>query len=741
MKKVELISNYQQQLIFKLEDVEALVSNIEKRLTVIDEFSNKIVEFEGNVNVMESRIKKDREELRSDLLTFTQHQEYFKETLEVFQKQKDAIKDDIAQTNNTVTFNKYELESKLSHASQNFKDAVFVFNSKLDNTEVEIEQCSKKISSLSECLPQIESIGNEALRNSGENKAKISKLNQKVEKNSVFLSKEIDKVRNIAMTNKSDILANKKEIKRIDDKILADESAICNEIKLTDPLYTVFSDLPTLKILADYDLKRMDKVFIGNYSEFVKDLVWKLKDKAKELVDRPLPIVRKESNLTTSSKKKRRKEKLKSFKKKMAMSIKQSMSRPVQGVKVEQSNNLGMAQAIKTTVTNLENQDIVPAPKFNKKSSITSLIESKILDLNQKTSDLKQPDLQKSVLKKPDLLKLDFKTFDLNIEQKHGSIPETPKDRKLSVVIQDAMNKSISMVSITSNSDSSSELFIDFTPMIESVRIDLQNEVQLMYSDLKSQIEQSSNSFTLLLKTVKSDLQQTILSIKTEHEEYTANMDKKLSEIEICIQQAVYECNSATNQRKRDHVDYANQFKFVKNGFDEITSQNNSLLEKFESLGKVVDGLIDFGKISVALQGQDENDRESIFLMGSKVSKKNKVVSIDKRCLSCAGQSSAVISAFKIACLAYEPSLVQYQERKFTRKSLLKVQKKMLECFGQGNVLNLSDEFRDFDRVVVTSGQWRPLSVPVSRFTTLASPHLRTPDVENLPILRKSINF
>jgi hypothetical protein len=278
--------------------------------------------------------------------------------------------------------------------------------------------------------------------------------------------------------------------------------------------------------------------------------------------------------------------------------------------------------------------------------------------------------------------------------------------------------------------------------MIESVKFQLQQEAQAMYSDLFSLFTSTTSSLGTSIVEVKKELELKISVIKAKHEDYSANVEKKITEIELLVQQAVFECNSASAQRKRDHVDYANQFKMVKTGFDEINNGQKEINEKIEGNERLLQNIVEFGKIALVLQAQDETDRESIFLMGSKIGKKNKVVSLDKRCLSCAGQSSAVISAFKIACLAYEPSMVIYQDKKFTRKHLIRVQHKILDNIQKtGPSLDLSEELRDPDKSMSTQSQWRPLSVPASRFSTLASPHLRTPDVDNLPFLRKSLNL
>lgn len=38
-------------------------------------------------------------------------------------------------------------------------------------------------------------------------------------------------------------------------------------------------------------------------------------------------------------------------------------------------------------------------------------------------------------------------------------------------------------------------------------------------------------------------------------------------------------------------------------------------------------------------------------------------VQVDKKCLSCSGQSSTVLSAFKLACLNYNSSKVEYNTK------------------------------------------------------------------------------
>ena len=55
-------------------------------------------------------------------------------------------------------------------------------------------------------------------------------------------------------------------------------------------------------------------------------------------------------------------------------------------------------------------------------------------------------------------------------------------------------------------------------------------------------------------------------------------------------------------------------------------------------------------------------------------------ISLDKQCLTCSGQTSIVLSAFKIACLTYQPSPLHYRGNTFSRQGLIALRGKMLNA-------------------------------------------------------------
>lgn len=47
------------------------------------------------------------------------------------------------------------------------------------------------------------------------------------------------------------------------------------------------------------------------------------------------------------------------------------------------------------------------------------------------------------------------------------------------------------------------------------------------------------------------------------------------------------------------------------------------------------------------------------------------VIQVDKRCITCSDDRGQLIQLFKIACLAYFPSKVEYKAKKYDKKVLI----------------------------------------------------------------------
>lgn len=67
----------------------------------------------------------------------------------------------------------------------------------------------------------------------------------------------------------------------------------------------------------------------------------------------------------------------------------------------------------------------------------------------------------------------------------------------------------------------------------------------------------------------------------------------------------------------------------------------------------------------------DEKDKQNIQLTGYNErqarNKERQVVSVKQECASCSKFSPGIFTAFKMACLTYNPSKINYKDRVLTR--------------------------------------------------------------------------
>ena len=68
------------------------------------------------------------------------------------------------------------------------------------------------------------------------------------------------------------------------------------------------------------------------------------------------------------------------------------------------------------------------------------------------------------------------------------------------------------------------------------------------------------------------------------------------------------------------------------------------------------------------------------------------MISLDKNCLTCStgNQNEAVMRAYKMACLQYEPSPVEFESSQYTRHELIEAKNILLKyCLSQLKHLDL----------------------------------------------------
>jgi len=167
----------------------------------------------------------------------------------------------------------------------------------------------------------------------------------------------------------------------------------------------------------------------------------------------------------------------------------------------------------------------------------------------------------------------------------------------------------------------------------------------------------------------------------------------------------------AERRRKRDRSSTDLELKGIKKWMSGIFESSDIITRGFELFSQVVSMMIQAVDMQCALDMQDTLDREHMSLLGVKEEvvpnsvqsspqkrsprkglRRPPVVQVDQRCLSCSGQAASVLSAFKIACLQYCPSPVEYQQQEHTRVDLLQQMRQMLakakDVYAKGFMLD-----------------------------------------------------
>lgn len=196
-------------------------------------------------------------------------------------------------------------------------------------------------------------------------------------------------------------------------------------------------------------------------------------------------------------------------------------------------------------------------------------------------------------------------------------------------------------------------------------------------SDIRAQLDALSeriNTETAVLRDELSD----------RYADFMKDIRQNTEACNALSRQVLSECSGLHSVRKRDKNDLQKELAGLQTGLEELGKQNEAYLGAAERLAELLAHVVEFCRIELALATQDEEDRESIALMGYREGQQSPasekpVISLDKSCLSCTGQSSIVISAFKMACLAYAPTPLTYRSATFQRKELLDIQRRVLE--------------------------------------------------------------
>ena len=186
-------------------------------------------------------------------------------------------------------------------------------------------------------------------------------------------------------------------------------------------------------------------------------------------------------------------------------------------------------------------------------------------------------------------------------------------------------------------------------------------------------------------------------SLKDELSQYKAETSKAFSGLQNLVYQ--YKTEFRTTQtilseevhhllklRTKETAELQKILESLKLNLSEIENNLKTTQENTETTDSTVQRLLECCKITQKLIKQDEEDRKSLQLTGMNIQPKSKSplkpkqsVSLKPECISCTGQGSLLLSTFKLACLNYAPSDLQYNGKVYSRLGLISKIEKVME--------------------------------------------------------------
>ena len=204
-------------------------------------------------------------------------------------------------------------------------------------------------------------------------------------------------------------------------------------------------------------------------------------------------------------------------------------------------------------------------------------------------------------------------------------------------------------------------------------------------------------------KVEKAIIEEAIQDMKSEFEKEKEILIAKFESNRIHLQKYVENVQKDLEEelikRNREKANVNMKLNGLEAKVSDLRKKFGEHEDAFDNLSETVNYLVETTQINHAMELQDEIDREKLALMGYKEEKSdgkaattkpkskatesnNPYVTLDKQCLTCSGQSSVVLKAFKIACLTYKPSPVAFPEQtlqSYSRLDLINLKGKMLK--------------------------------------------------------------
>eukprot|EP00927_Polykrikos_kofoidii_P011216 TRINITY_DN14737_c0_g1_i1.p1 TRINITY_DN14737_c0_g1~~TRINITY_DN14737_c0_g1_i1.p1 ORF type:complete len:577 (-),score=124.68 TRINITY_DN14737_c0_g1_i1:127-1857(-) len=258
-----------------------------------------------------------------------------------------------------------------------------------------------------------------------------------------------------------------------------------------------------------------------------------------------------------------------------------------------------------------------------------------------------------------------------------------------------------------------------FGGLVDDVKAHFQTAAQVVSSSTAEQMESMRDQYRAEMKRMDElvkEIDAFMANQKGTSSVLKANVEKYREEARSDIQSLRDTTTASDASRKHQLTMIDTEVQQLRSSVKKLetspSGHNNASLAQTH----LVSLLIDSQMLGCAMERQDNIDRKSISLFGYKsesaprkesrlpeincsgkatsrtprnrsvggspTMKANdcgQVLSLDSRCLSCSGNVGATLAGFKLACLNYSPSSVEFERAIYTREELLNMQMDLLD--------------------------------------------------------------
>jgi chromosome segregation ATPase len=690
----------------RLESQETMIERINNRLTILDEYARRLIQFESDLRIFDLKAENEREKIRDAAELLASRVTTNEENIEALNGKAECLRLDIQIVEQNLNSTRTSLSDNLSQHEQEMKAGFESEEEKRKELEISALNTERKVQSLTKEFSELDLLSKNTARLTQDSAEQIESLSESLSKAKKEFKDQTERIRSLTLNYNRQ---STESIKKLKDNLssLQTEQPLQTHSQITEILYSTFTDLPTRKKIAETEFSILPRFENLSIPEVLKAKILEFSERSQALINTEIPKKKKKKFkiadlLTMDNKLKTHEEKMKDLEVKVAY---------IEGSHEQSKKNLHESSSESESDELANNLQV-----FKENAEVFAQIIG-VKDYGGEIEALKE------MIGQCNMTLTDFTSQIIEISQKFTG-------------------------EINSIHQTTDQLQVEDEKIYNQIDQN-RNFIKETYSELEklSKKEEKDLEFVLVeIKNTREVAAEKIKNIQEILDKFMDDTSKTVQSIDYQVQQAVYECNAASSQRKRDHNDNNNEFSKIHQQAENFTIIQENQLRKLDTMQNVLSKIHEFLKIGIALQYQDEIDREAIALIGYKETKTKTAkpgtafgrasVSLDKQCISCSGQVNLITSAFKIACLAYTPSLVFYKDSSFTRIELLEFQRKIIEGLPQGHQEEVSvDRTR---KSKTPKPHWRPVS---SLSMCVPSGLAQTPDLPPISLSKRTNNY